>query len=95
MKTTLNYIQAVEGSSISWEGWTAQEPYSNQWISLDVLKTQEVELPEGWSVGRTADGTRHIFDNDGMAVIIKGGYNSAIYALSGESMKKFYLRKAE
>lgn len=95
MKATLNYIQAVEGGSVSWEGWTAQEPFRNNTITLDVLKTRTVELPEGWTVGRTADGTRNVFDNDKMAVVIKGGYNSAIYALSGESKEKFYLRKVD
>lgn len=95
MKVTLNYIQAVEGSTVTWEGWTAQEPYRNNVITLDVLKTRDVELPEGWTVGRTADGTRSIFDNNDKVVIIKGGYNSAIYALSGESEEKIYLRKAK
>ena len=60
-----------------------------------MLKTRTVELPEGWSAGRTADGVRHILDENNMAVLIRGGYNSAIYALSGESTKRIYLRKVD
>lgn len=93
MTAELYYIQATEGGSVTWECWTAMEPYSNEWNTLTVLKTRTVELPEGWSVGRTADGVRHIFDESNMAVLIKGGYNSAIYALSGESKERIYLRK--
>ncbi len=93
MQVELNYIQATEGGSVAWECWTIIEPYSNQWISLNVLKSRTVELPDGWHIGRTADGTRRVFDGNNMAVLIKGGYNGAIYALSGESTKPIYLRK--
>lgn len=95
MKAELYYIQSLENGAVAWEAWTAAEPVSNQYVNQDVLKTREVELPEGWSVGYTPNGVRGIFDNNNRAVKIKGGYNSAIYALSGESEKRIYLRKAE
>lgn len=95
MKAELYYIQSVENGSVAWEAWTAAEPVNNQYVKHDILKTRVVELPEGWSVGYTPNGVRNIFDNNNMAVKIKGGYNSAIYALSGESEEKNYLRKAE
>ena len=94
MKAKLYYIQAAEGTDVKWETWTAQEPYKNERITLDALKTCEVELPQGWSIGRTADGTRSIFDTNDMAVIIKGDYNDKIYALCGETKKKVHLKKA-
>nr|DAI79710.1 MAG TPA: hypothetical protein [Caudoviricetes sp.] len=95
MKAELYYIQSIENGSVAWEAWTAAEPVSNQYVNQDVLKTREVELPKGWSVGYTPNEVRGIFDNNNRAVKIKGGYNSAIYALSGESEERIYLRKAK
>lgn len=95
MKAELYYIQSTENGSVAWEAWTAAEPVRNRYVNHDVLKTRVVELPDGWSVGRTPNGVRGIFDNNNMSVKIKGGYNSAIYALSGESKERIYLRKVK
>lgn len=95
MEVKMNYIQASEGGSVIWESWTPAEPYNNQYICQEVLKTRTVTLPDGWSSGKTIDGTTHIFDSNNKAVEIRGGYNSAIYALSSESEEKVYLNSAK
>ena len=79
MKITMYYNQRAEGGKAVSEGWSLFAGKGNGvYGSHYPLDQKEIELPEGWTIGKTICGETAIFDKEGIYVDILGNRDSLV-----------------
>ena len=83
MKVTLYYNQYCQGGAVESELWQLRDGNKIDTVygSVEALRSVEIELPEGYSIGKDFAGDEKIYFND-YEVQIGGNYNK-IYAING------------
>lgn len=70
MKITLFYNQYSQAGSVYKEQWELFPGESGTWFCADTLETKTVDLPNGWTIGKTWGDEPALFDEHGERVFI-------------------------
>ena len=83
MKATFYYNQYSEGGAVKSEEWDLRDGNKMNAVygAVERLKKVEIELPEGYSIGKDFAGDEQLYFND-YQVTIRGDYNK-IYVFNG------------
>ena len=91
MKATFYYNQYSQGGSVEGEAWELRDGNKMNAVygAVERLKKAEIELPEGYSIGKDFAGDEQLYFND-YQVTIRGDRNK-IHIYNGECDHKFIL----
>ncbi len=83
MKVKLYYNQYSQGGAVEGESWDLRDGNKMNTVygAVERLKEVEIELPEGYSVGKDFAGDEHLYFNDYL-VKLQGDRNK-IYVFNG------------